>query len=58
MVVLKQKLQRKGRTKQQKVFRILNAIARRAHRINGILKVVLEFVKIQFTETNPGLSEI
>ena len=41
-----------------KVFRILNTIVRRAHRIYGILKVVLEFVKIQFTETNPELSEI
>ena len=28
------------------------------HRIYGILKFVLEFVKIQFFETNPELSEI
>ena len=40
------------------MFHILNTIVRRAHRIYGIPNVVLEFLKIQFTETNPELSEI
>ena len=65
MVVLKQTSSEKistwyckGRANQQKVFRILNTIIRRAHRIYGIPKGVLEFVKVQFPETNPELSEI
>ena len=59
MVVIKQKLQREdiyvvlqGRAKQQKVLRILDTIVRRAHWVYAIHSIMLEFVKIQFAETN------
>ena len=39
-------------------IRFLNAIACWAHRVYGIPKIMLEFVEIQFAETNPELSKI
>ena len=65
MVVLIQQFQRKDpdvelqiRAEQQKVLRILNAIACWAHRVYCIPKIMLEFVEIQFAETNPELGKI
>ena len=40
------------------MFRILDAIDCGVHWINSIVEIVFEFVKIQFTETNPKLGKI
>ena len=45
-------------TKQQKVLCILETIVGRAPWIYCIPKIVLDFVKIYFTDTNPALNEI
>ena len=44
--------------KQQQVFCILDTIVRKANWVYGIPKIVLEFVKILSTETNPKFNEI
>ena len=43
---------------QQKVLRVLNAITCWAHWVNGIPKIMLEFVEIQLAETNSKLSKM
>ena len=43
----------KGRAEQQEVFHIFNAVVHWAHRVYGIPEVMLEFLTIQFTETDP-----
>ena len=45
----------KGRAEQQEVFRIFNSVVYWAHRFRVSLLVMLEFVAIQFTETDPYL---
>ena len=47
-----------SKEEQQKVLRILSAIVGRAHWVDSISEIVFEFVKIQFTETNPKLGKI
>ena len=37
---------------------IFNAVVQWAHRVYGIPEIMLEFVKIQFTETDPYLGKI
>ena len=51
-------LQMKRRAEQQAVFSIINAIIQRAHWILCIPEIVLEFMQVQFTETNPKLSKM
>ena len=48
----------KGRAEQQNVLRISNAVVHWAHRVYGIPEIMLEFVKIQFTETDSYLGKI
>ena len=40
------------------MFRVLNAITCWAHWVNGIPKIMLEFVEIQLAETNSKLSKM
>ena len=49
-------LQKMG--KATKVLRILNTIVRRAHWVYSVLKIMPEFVKIQFAETHSKLSKV
>ena len=49
-------LQRKGKATKSAPY--LRSISRRTHRVYGIPKIMLEFVKIQLAKTNPELREI
>ena len=65
MVVTMEEFQQEGfvvepqkMVKQQRMLRILHTIVRMAHRVYSVLKIMPEFVKIQFAETHSKLSKV